>query len=77
MADIQVTNDTVDRSAEILTAEALAFVADLQRTFGARRDELLRRRAERRTEIAATGRLDFLPATKEIREGDWAVAAAP
>jgi malate synthase len=77
MADIQVTDDTVDRSAEILTAEALAFVADLQRTFGARRDELLRRRAERRTEIAATGRLDFLPATKEIREGDWAVAAAP
>ena len=37
------------RQEEILTPGALAFVADLQRTFGARRDELLAARAERRT----------------------------
>ena len=77
MADLKVTGAAVDRGDEILTPQALAFVADLQETFGRRRDELLARRVERRAEIASTGRLDFLPATKEIREADWTVASAP
>jgi malate synthase len=77
MADIKLTGEPVDRGAEILTPPALAFVANLQERFGARRDELLAKRVERRAEIAATGRLDFLPATKEIREADWTVAPAP
>ena len=77
MADLKVTGAAVDRGDEILTPQALAFVADLQETFGPRRDELLARRVERRAEIASTGRLDFLPATKEIREADWTVASAP
>ena len=67
----------VQRSEEILTAEALDFVADLHRQFHARRAELLRRRKARREEIARTGRLDFLPETAEIRAGDWTVAPAP
>ena len=62
---------------EILTTEALAFVADLQRRFGPRRDELLARRAERRAEIARTGRLDFLPETREVRAADWQVPPPP
>ena len=41
MSDIVVRGPDVDRSTEILTPEALAFVADLQRRFGGRRDELL------------------------------------
>ncbi|HXU98605.1 MAG TPA: malate synthase A [Jiangellaceae bacterium] len=77
MADLKVTGAAVDRGDEILTPQALAFVADLQETFGRRRDELLARRVERRAEIASTGRLDFLPATKEIRGADWTVASAP
>ena len=77
MADLKVTGEAVDRGDEILTPQALDFVADLQETFGSRRDELLARRVDRRTEIASTGRLDFLPATKEIREADWTVASAP
>ncbi|MET0642451.1 MAG: malate synthase A [Jiangellaceae bacterium] len=77
MADLKVTGAAVDRGDEILTPQALAFVADLQETFGSRRDELLARRVERRADIASTGRLDFLPATKEIREADWTVASAP
>ena len=77
MADLKVTGAAVDRGDEILTPQALAFVADLQETFGRRRDELLARRVERRAEIASTRRLDFLPATKEIREADWTVASAP
>jgi malate synthase len=64
-----------DRFDEVLTPEALAFVADLQRTFGPRRTELLARRRDRRAEAAKTGRLDFLAETKEIREDtSWRVA---
>ncbi len=50
----------VERSEEILTDDALEFLADLQRRFGARRDELLEARAARRAEIAVTPTLDFL-----------------
>jgi malate synthase len=62
---------------EILAPDAVEFVADLHRRFGPRRNELLARRAQRRAEIARTGRLDFLPETKEIREAEWRVPAAP
>jgi malate synthase len=62
---------------EILSAEAVAFVEDLNRRFRPRRDELLAARAERRAAIAAGARLDFLPETAEIRAGDWTVPAAP
>jgi malate synthase A len=54
----------------VLTAEALAFVADLARTFGPRVTELLARRATRTT-------LDFLPETADVRAGDWTVAKLP
>ncbi|MGA5302285.1 malate synthase A [Nucisporomicrobium flavum] len=62
---------------EILSDEALAFVAELNRRFRPRRNELLARRAERRAEIAAGGTLGFLPETAEIRAGDWTVPPAP
>jgi len=68
---------SVPRADEILTAEALRFVASLQRRFGARRDELLARRVARRAEIARTGTLDFLPETAHVRAADWRVADAP
>lgn len=75
--DIQIVGDEVERGGEILTPEALAFVASLQRRFGARRDELLAARRARRDEVARTGRLDFLPETADVRAGDWTVAPAP
>ena len=80
MSDSTVTVDapsTVERSEEILTPEALAFLAELQTRFGPRRDELLAARKERRAQVSRTGRLDFLEETKEVREGDWRVAEAP
>ncbi|PNH10742.1 Malate synthase, glyoxysomal [Tetrabaena socialis] len=53
--------------ADILTPEALAFVATLQRIFNQRRKELLKRRDERQKELDA-GRLpDFLPETAAVR----------
>ncbi|HWH14778.1 MAG TPA: malate synthase A [Miltoncostaeaceae bacterium] len=59
---------------EVLTPEALTFLADLERRFGPRRRELLERREARQAELDAGGTLDFLAETKEIREGDWTVA---
>src|SRR3954464_6403565 len=63
--------------ATILTPEALAFVEKIERKFGARRHELLARRAARQKEFDA-GRLpDFLPETKEIRASEWRIAPQP
>jgi len=75
--EVQVSDEQVERGEEILTTEALAFVAALQRRFGGRRDELLAARRARREEVARTGRLDFLAETEEVRAGDWTVAPAP
>src|SRR5436305_5184160 len=64
-----------DRYDEVLTPEALAFVADLQRTFGKTREELLARRQQRRQQAADTGKLDFLAETKDVRnDTSWRVA---
>jgi malate synthase len=64
-----------DRYDEVLTPEALAFVADLQRTFGRTREELLARRQQRRQQAADTGKLGFLDETKHVRDDtSWKVA---
>jgi malate synthase len=65
------------RKAEILTDEALAFVAELHHSFEPRRRELLARRAERRRQLRAGDLPDFLPETREVRHGDWQVAPTP
>jgi malate synthase len=55
----------------VLSADAIAFVALLQRELGPRRAELLARRQER------SDRPDFLRETSAVRDGDWAVAPPP
>jgi malate synthase len=62
---------------EVLRPEALEFLAELEREFGPRRRELLGARTDRRERLRAGEMLDFLPDTREIREGDWGVAPAP
>ncbi|MGX7670321.1 malate synthase A [Plantactinospora sp. DSM 117369] len=71
---VQVTGPMNDRYQEILTGEALDFVARLHRSFDGRRRELLALRDDRAAALAAGGTLDFLPETAEIRAGDWRVA---
>ncbi|WP_151770001.1 malate synthase A [Streptomyces abyssomicinicus] len=73
-----VDAEPLPRQEEVLTDEALAFVAGLHRRFTPRRDELLERRARRRAEIARTASLDFLAETAAIRDDDtWRVAPCP
>jgi malate synthase len=62
---------------EILTPEALAFLAELHGRFDPRRRELLEARRERRAALAAGGRLNFLAETREIREDSSWRAASP
>lgn len=62
---------------KVLTKEAVAFVADLQRRFNPRREELLAARAERQQRLDGGEKPDFLPETAEIRERDWTVAPLP
>ena len=64
-------------AAGVLTDDALAFLGALHERFEPRRRALLDARAQRRARIAAGETLDFLPDTRDIREGDWQVAAAP
>jgi malate synthase len=59
---------------EILTADALAFVEDLARTFGATREQLLAARVARQEELDAGHLPDFLPETTDIRTQEWRVA---
>jgi malate synthase len=66
-----------ERDGAILTNEALEFVAGLQRRFDGTREDLLRRRAERQARLDAGELPDFLPETREIREGDWRIAPVP
>src|SRR5881394_712807 len=63
--------------AEILTPEALEFVAKLHRRFEPRRQELLASRAARQKEFDAGKLPDFLAETKKIRDAEWVVAPQP
>ncbi|MCF3963027.1 malate synthase A [Streptomyces fuscigenes] len=66
------------RQEEVLTEEALTFLAELHARFTDRRDELLARRVERRAEIARTSTLDFPAETASVRADDsWRVAPSP
>jgi malate synthase len=68
----------IDRGfEEVLMPEALEFVAQLQRSFGEVREQLLEARAQRRARLRAGELLDFLPETAEVRAGDWRVAPVP
>lgn len=62
---------------EILTTEALRFVADLQRCFNPERERLLRARAIRQDRLDHGELPAFLPETQNIRDGEWQVTPVP
>lgn len=74
---MQINAPIEDRFDEILTPEALAFVAKLHRAFEPRRRSLLQARIDRQARIDAGEMPGFLPETKHIREGDWQVSPLP
>src|SRR5437867_3440796 len=74
---IEITGRVTPEYAEILTPDAVALAAKLQRAFGDRRTKLLARRAQRQAELDAGKLPTFLPETHAIREGNWTCAAIP
>src|SRR5687767_1187070 len=62
---------------QILTPEALAFLVELERTFGPERLRLLDVRKERQKRLDAGEKPDFLKETAQVRAGDWKVAPLP
>ncbi|MFD1211501.1 malate synthase A [Arthrobacter sp. GCM10027362] len=72
---IELTATPVRRQEEILTPQALEFVAQLHRATSERRRELLQLREERRRRIARGEDPKFLEETRHIREdSSWQVA---
>lgn len=76
-ATIKILGPQNVTTKEILTEEALQFVAVIQQKFNDRRLSLLEARQERQRDLDDGGILDFLPQTKEIREGNWTIASLP
>ena len=61
----------------VLTPDALEFVAELQREFGAGAGAARARAPSAGPACATASTLDFLPETAEVREGDWQGRAGP
>ncbi|TCT18913.1 malate synthase [Melghiribacillus thermohalophilus] len=76
-AEVKVVGDIRPGYEEILTSDALKFIAELERNFGRRRKELLQNRHKRQQEFDQGKKPDFLPETRHIREGDWTIAPIP
>jgi malate synthase len=74
---VQLKGPVKGRAAEVLTPQALDFVARLQREFGERRLELLRLRDERQRRLDAGEHPQFLVTTSSVRDSEWNVAKAP
>ena len=75
--DVTITGRMKPEYDQILTDEALDFIATLQRTFGARRLMALEVRQARQRDFDNGALPQFLPETASIRSGDWQVASAP
>src|SRR6266404_3068239 len=74
---VQLRVELAPAFPEIVSPEALAFVAKLQRAFGDRREESLKRRQDRQAALDRGEALDFLPETKSIRESNWTCVPIP
>jgi malate synthase len=74
---VEVLGSLEGRAAEILTPEALDFVASLHRSFDDTRLRLLRERGARQQRLDAGDLPDFLSETADLRAGDWRVSPVP
>lgn len=74
---LELCGEVTDAYAQILTPEALRFVAELSRRFEAPRQQLLAKRQERQRQLDAGSFPDFLEETKAIRQSAWTVAPIP
>jgi len=74
---VAIQGSTVPHQDDILSAEALGFVASLARNFEPARQKLLQARVERQRELDAGSLPDFLPSTKPVRDDTWSGPPVP
>jgi malate synthase A len=74
---VRVLGELNEGRREILTPEAVAFVARLVRAFRPRIDERLAARRERHARFAKGELPAFLPETRAVRDGSWKCAPLP
>jgi malate synthase len=75
--DVEIQGPVEGRSGDVLTDEALAFLAGMHREFEQRRRELLAERAARQQRLDAGERPAFPASTQATRDADWRVAPTP
>jgi malate synthase len=76
-AGVELTSTDPVHTAQVLTPEALDFVAQLHRSFNPDRVKLLADRVRRQARLDAGEIPDFMPNPIESRDASWGVAAAP
>jgi malate synthase len=76
-AGVRLTRTDAAHLDDVLTPDALNFVAQLHRSFNADRVKLLADRARRQERLDAGEQPDFLPNPIESRDPNWRVAPAP
>lgn len=74
---ISITGEPGPGFENILTSDALNFVAGLHRSFEQKRRDLLAARAARQKVWDGGGLPDFLEETKQVRDGDWKIGSIP
>jgi len=74
---VSISGTVTEQYSEVLTTDALAFIAELHRTFDANRRKLIEVREEVQRRLDAGDLPRFLEETKEIRSASWTVAPIP
>jgi malate synthase len=74
---VEILGDMKPGYRDVLSHDALSFLAGLHRRFEKRRKSLLRRRGERQAELDAGMDLAFPHETSDIRASEWTVRPAP
>ncbi|CAI8053520.1 Malate synthase [Geodia barretti] len=75
--NIQILGAVPPQYTDVLSDDALEFVAELHRNFETTRRRLMQARVRRQAEIDGGATPDFLAETRSVREGDWRVQPAP
>lgn len=73
MRGIQVTPSPSEEGKEILTPEAIEFVAHLVRRFRPGLENLMGKRVIQQERYDDGEKPHFLPETQHVRDGDWKV----
>jgi malate synthase len=74
---VEIKGNLPSSYQDVITPEALDFVADLHRRFDPERRRRLEARAARQQRLDAGEVPDFLASTQEVREAEWSVAPTP